>query len=100
VINGTKSRKRRPAIAFGWSSREFYDLGKNKTAPVAEEALRRIAALHAIEDTIRRRLPEVRRATRQARNRPLVTDLFTWLEQQLVRLPGGSPTAQAVRSTR
>ena len=77
--------------------REFYDLAKKNTAPIAAEALRRIAALYAIEDTIRGQPPDQRRAARQARSRPLVTDLFTWLEQQLTRLPGGSPTAKAIR---
>jgi transposase len=77
--------------------REFYDLAKKNTAPIAAEALRRIAALYAVEDTVRGQPPDQRRAARQARSRPLVTDLFTWLEQQLTRLPGGSPTAKAIR---
>jgi transposase len=86
-------------LVYCWAHvrREFYDLTKKKTAPIADEALRRIAALYAIEDTIRGKPPELRRATRQARSQPLVTDLFAWLEQQLTRLPGGSPTAQAIR---
>src|SRR3712207_3844380 len=63
----------------------------------AEEALRRIAALYTIEDTIRGKPPDIRRATRQARSQPQVADLFAWLEQQLVRLPGSSPTAEAIR---
>jgi transposase len=39
----------------------------------------------------------VRRAVRRAKSRPLAEDLFPWLEAQLARLPGGSPTAKAVR---
>ena len=77
--------------------REFYDLAKNKTAPIAEEALRRIAALYAIEETVRGKPPEQRRAIRQARSAPLVADLFAWLEQQLGRVPGGSTAAGAIR---
>jgi transposase len=86
-------------LVYCWSHvrRGFFDLAKNKTAPIAEEALRRIAALYAIEDTIRGKPPDLRRATRQARSQPLVADLFAWLEQQLVRLPGSSPTAEAIR---
>ena len=86
-------------LVYCWAHvrREFFDLAKTKTAPIAEEALQRIAALYAVEDTIRGKPPDVRRATRQARRRPLVADLFTWLEQQLVRLPGRSPTAEAIR---
>ena len=77
--------------------RGFFDLAKKQTAPIAAEALRRIAALYAIEDTVRGKPPDLRRATRQVRSRPLVADLFAWLEQQLARLPGGSPTAEAIR---
>src|SRR4051794_3898785 len=77
--------------------REFIELAKGKTAPIAAEALRRIAALYAIEAEVRGQPPEIRRAVRQARSRPLVDALFTWLEAQLARLPGGSPTAKAIR---
>jgi transposase len=86
-------------LVYCWSHvrRGFFDLAKTKTAPIAEEALRRIAALYAIEDTIRGKPPDLRRATRQARSQPLVADLFAWLEQQLTRLPGSSPTAEAIR---
>jgi transposase len=86
-------------LVYCWAHvrREFFDLAKTKTAPIADEALQRIAALYAIEDTIRGKPPDIRREVRQARSRPLVADLFGWLEQQLVRLPGRSPTAEAIR---
>jgi hypothetical protein len=38
-----------------------------------------------------------RLTVRQARSRPLVAELFTWLEAQLTRLPRSSPTAEAIR---
>jgi transposase len=86
-------------LVYCWSHvrRGFFELAQKQTAPIAEEALRRIAALYAIEDTIRGKPPDLRRATRQARSQPLVADLFAWLEQQLTRLPGSSPTAEAIR---
>jgi transposase len=80
--------------------RGFHDLARKKTAPVAEEALRRIAALYAVEADIRGKPPDLRRAARQARSRPLVEGLFAWLEEQLARLPSGSPTAEAIRYAR
>jgi transposase len=94
-----KSGGKGATLVYCWSHvrRGFFDLAKNQTAPIAEEALRRIAALYAIEDTVRGKPPDLRRATRQARSQPLVADLFAWLEQQLARLPGGSPTAKAIR---
>jgi transposase len=86
-------------LVYCWAHvrREFYDLAKGKAAPIAEQALRRIAALYAIEETIRGKPPETRLAARQARSKPLVTELFAWLDVQLARVPGGSPTAQAIR---
>src|SRR3954467_15972776 len=86
-------------LAFCWSHvrREFIELAKGKTTPIAQEALQRIAALYPVETDLRGKPPDSRRAGRQERSRPLVEALFAWLSAQLVRLPGGSPTAQAIR---
>ena len=86
-------------LAFCWSHvrREFIDLAKGKMAPIAQETLQRIAALYAVETDLRGKPPDIRRAGRQERSRPLVEDLFAWLSVQLARLPGGSPTAGAIR---
>jgi transposase len=86
-------------LAFCWSHvrREFIELAKGKTAPIAEETLQRIAALYAIEAEVRGKPPEIRQAVRQTTSKPLVEDLLTWFSAQLARLPGGSPTAKAIR---
>lgn len=88
-----------PTLAFCWAHvrREFYDLAKGRTAPIASEALRRIAELYAIEAEIRGKPPDMRREARQARSKPLVEALFAWLEAQLARLPGSAPTAEKIR---
>ncbi|PZW46505.1 transposase IS66-like protein, partial [Humitalea rosea] len=88
-----------PTLAFCWAHvrRQFYDLAKSGAAPIATEALRRIAELYAIEAQLRGKSPEVRRAARQAKSKPLVTALFTWFEMQLARLPGRAPTAEKIR---
>lgn len=89
-----------PAVmAYCWSHarRQFYDLAQKAKAPVAEEALRRIAALYAIESGIRGASPEQRLIERRARSRPLVEDLFDWFEATLARLPARSTTADAIR---
>ena len=98
-LAGPKDGEDGATLVYCWSHvrREFFDLAKNKTAPIAEEALRRIAALYLIEDEVRGKPPDMRRTARQARSRPLVADLFAWLERHLARLPGGSPTAKAIR---
>jgi transposase len=86
-------------LAFCWSHvrREFIELAKGKTAPIAQETLQRIAAVYAVEAELRGKPPDSRRAGRQERSRPLVEALFAWLSAQLARLPGGSPTAGAIR---
>jgi transposase len=88
-----------PTLAFCWAHvrREFFDLSKGGAAPIATEALQRIAALYAVEAEVRGKPPDVRRAARQARSKPLVEDLFRWFEAQLARLPGRSPTAEKIR---
>src|SRR3954464_14671864 len=86
-------------LVFCWSHvrREFIELARGKTAPIAQETLQRIAALYAIEAEVRGQPPGIRRAARQAKSRPLGEDLFAWLAAQLARLPGGGPTAKAIR---
>ncbi len=86
-------------LVFCWAHvrRGFYDLAKTGTAPIATEALARIAALYRIEAEIRGQPAERRRQARHARSRPLVTELRTWFEQQLAKLPGRGPTAGAIR---
>jgi len=86
-------------VAFCWSHarRQFYDLALKAKAPVAEEALRRIGALYAIEAEIRGAPPERRLAVRQARSRPLVEALFAWFEATLAKLPARSTMAEAIR---
>jgi transposase len=88
-----------PTLAFcrAHVRREFVDLAKGGPAPIAEEALRRIAPLYAVEAAVRGQPPEVRRAARQANSRAPVEDLVTWFEAQLARLPGRAPTADAIR---
>jgi transposase len=85
-------------LAFCWSHvrRGFYDLAQGGPAPIATEALQRIAALYRIEAGIRGRSTEERRSARQARSRPLLDELRTWFEAQSAKLPGSAPTAKAI----
>lgn len=87
------------ALAFCWSHarRQFIELAKGKAAPIAQETLQRIAALYAIEAELRGKPADIRRAVRQERSRPLIDDLFAWFSAQMARLPGSSPTAEAIR---
>ena len=86
-------------LAFCWAHlrRKFFDIAKDGSAPIASEALERIAALYAIEKTIRGRDAGERRAVRQDKSKPLVLALKAWFEQQLARVSGKSLIAEAIR---
>ena len=86
-------------LAFCWAHlrRQFFDIAKDGHAPVASEALERIAKLYMIEKTIRGQSAAARRTARQERSKPLVHDLKTWFDHQLTRLSGKSLTAEAIR---
>jgi transposase len=86
-------------LAFCWAHlrRGFFDIAKGGNAPIASEALERIAALYAIEKTIRGKSADERRVVRQERSKPLVLALKTWFEQQLMRVSGKSLIAEAIR---
>ncbi|HYZ64938.1 MAG TPA: IS66 family transposase, partial [Acetobacteraceae bacterium] len=85
-------------LVFCWSHvrRGFYDVAKGGHAPVATEALARIAALYQIEAGIRGTDAAHRLAVRQAESRPKVADLRAWFELQMTRLSAHGPTAEAI----
>jgi transposase len=66
-------------------------------SPLAQEALQRIAALYAIEATIRGEPPDVRLRVRQAQSAPLFTGMKAWLDQTLARVSGKTDLAAAIR---
>jgi transposase len=86
-------------LAFCWAHlrRKFFDIAKEGNAPIASEALERIAKLYVIEKTIRGQSAGDRRTVRQERSKPLVLELRTWLEQQLARVSAKSLIADAIR---
>jgi len=97
-FGGSKSADPPVTLAFCWSHvrRGFYDLAKAK-APIAMEALERIAALYEIEARIRGSSAAERLAVRQVESKPLVADLHVWFEVQIAKLPARGPTAEAIR---
>jgi hypothetical protein len=87
------------ALAFCWAHwrRRFYEIAKAGPAPIAQEALARMAALYAIEKRIRGRSAAERVAVRQAESKPLIDALKSWLESELRRVSGKSVIAGAIR---
>ena len=94
-----RSRGEAVTLAFCWSHlrRRFYDHAKSGNAPIASEALERIAALYAIEKTIRGANSKERRIVRQEKSKPLVAALKSWLERQLARVSAKAPIAEDIR---
>ncbi len=86
-------------LAFCWAHvrRKFFDIAKGGSAPIAEEALQRIAALYEIEKEIRGGSADDRRAVRQQHSKPLVLAFKIWIEEQLVRVSVKSAIAEAIR---
>lgn len=86
-------------LAFCWAHlrRRFFDIAKGGDAPIASEALARIAALYAIEKTIRGMSADERRTVRQDKSKPLVASLKTWLEHQRARVSAKGRIAEEIR---
>jgi transposase len=87
-------------LAFCWAHcrRRFYEIHQATGSPLAEETLRRIGELYAIEAEIRGRPAEERRTLRQERSKPIVDALHSWLTAQLGRVSGRSTLAEAIRT--
>ncbi len=86
-------------LAFCWSHvrRRFYELAAAGPAPIASEAMARIAGLYAIEKDIRGRSAEERRAVRQDRSRPIIAELEPWLRAKLALISQKTKLAEAIR---
>ncbi|HEY1631855.1 MAG TPA: IS66 family transposase [Rhizomicrobium sp.] len=85
------------AACWAHTRRKFYDVHQATGSPIAQEMLRRIGALYAIEDTIRGHTADARRSVRLAQAAPLVEDLKVRLERELHRVPPRGPLAEAIR---
>ncbi len=88
-------------LAFCWAHvrRRFYELAAAGPAPIASEALRRIAELYRIEDDVQGRSAEQRRAARQEKSLRIVANLEPWLREKLGLISQKTKLAEAIRYT-
>ena len=90
------------AACWAHARRPWWDLylstGRREDS-IAAQALRRIAALYAVEKEIRGQPPDVRRAHRRARAGPLLDEMHAWLSSLVGRVSARSELAQAVGYT-
>ena len=77
--------------------RNFYELATPGPAPVASEALKRIAEFYAIEKDIRGRSAEERRVIRHQKSRPLAETFEHWLRAKLDLISQKGKLAEAIR---
>jgi hypothetical protein len=86
-------------LAFCWAHvrRRFYELAAAGPAPIASEALKRIAMLYAVETEIRGRSADERRTCRLEKSRPIIDDLEPWLRTQLGLISQKTKLAEAIR---
>lgn len=85
------------AACWAHTRRKFYEIAEADGAPVAIDAVRRIAEIYAVEKEVRGQSPAHRLMARRSRSRPLVTALRGWLQTQLPRLAARSRLAEAIR---
>ena len=87
----------REVVCLAHVRRKFVDLHKAQGSAIADEAIRRIAALYAVEKAARGSPPDKRAEIRQAEAKPAFDGLEAWLNTQLHDISGKSPLAAAIR---
>jgi len=84
------------AACWSHGRRKFFELADLGKSPLCVEAVRRIDAIFAVEREINGTAPEQRRAVRQERVKPLVTELEEWMRAERARLSRHADTAKAM----
>jgi len=85
------------AACWAHARRKFYDVFEATKSPIAEEALKRIGELYAIEAEITGRPAEARLAARWDRALPILDALRDWLTAQRRRLWAKNALARAIQ---
>ena len=75
--------------------RKIHDIHERHPSPTTTEALHRIGELYAIEADIRGRPAGERKQAREARSRPLLIGLESWVWEKLTTLSRQTDTAKA-----
>ena len=89
-------------LAFCWAHvrRRFFEIAQGGNAPIATEALARIAELYEIEAEIRGQSADARRIARRHRSAAIVEGLGAWFDMQLAAISQKSTIAEAIRYIR
>jgi len=79
--------------------RKFVEVFEREGSAIAEETIKRIAALYAVEKEARYRPADERVSLRQQKAKPIFEDLETWLQLKLPKISGKSTLAGGIRYT-
>lgn len=85
-------------LAYCWAHarRKLIDITRAGTAPIAEEGVRLIRELYAIEADIRGLHPDGRLAARQERSAPAAARIKEWLDHHRTRVSAKAPLGEAL----
>jgi hypothetical protein len=84
------------AACWAHARRQLYELHATRPNPLNTEAFERIDVLYEIEETIRGKPPDERRAYRQVHARPLLEHFHAWLTTTLETLSHKSDASRAI----
>ncbi len=87
------------APCWAHARRKFFELAKLSKAPIAQEAVRRIDELFAIERTINGKSPDERKAVRLELSKPIVYALEIFLREKRALLSANNDTTKAINYT-
>ena len=87
------------AACWAHARRKLFEVHESTKSPIAEEALWRIQVLYQIEADITGRPAADRWAERQARSKPLLDELKTWMETQRRRASSKTALGKALQYT-
>ncbi len=84
------------ALCWAHARRYFIKITKGGVDPIAEAAIKQIAALYRVEKNIRGKTPEERLRVRQAQTAPLIEEMAVWLESARAGTSKKSPIGKAL----
>jgi transposase len=96
VVDAKTCPERIAAGCLAHARRKFDELSKDSASAVADEALRRIAAIYRVECELASRSSDERLAMRKVLSKPLWDELHLWLQLERARVADGGATAQAI----
>ena len=94
---GNKPPRITHVACWAHARRRLFEVYEATRSPIAEEGLRQIQALYAVEAAINGQPPERRREERRARSKPLLDALHAWMLAQRRRLSGKSTLGKALQ---